>query len=52
MLSEEAAHVTTAEQFANEFETVSTATEGTDKNTAPPAALLVSEAHDAEEVIE
>jgi len=52
VLSEEAAHVTTAEQFANEFETVSTATEGTDKNTAPPAALLVSEAHDAEEVIE
>ncbi len=52
VLSEKAAHFTTAEQFAKELETVSTGTEGIEENMAPPAALLVPEAHDADEVIE
>ena len=52
VLSEEAAQFTTVEQFEKELETTSTATEGIEENTAPPAALLVPEAHDAEEVIE
>ena len=52
VLSEKAAHFTTAEQFVKELETVSKATEGAEEKTAPPAALLVPEAHDAEEVIE
>ena len=48
----EAAHFTTDEQFEKELETTSTATEGAEEKMAPPAALLVPEAHDAEEVIE
>ena len=52
VLSEEAAHVETVEQFEKELETTPRKTEGIEENTAPPAALLVPEAHDAEEVIE
>ena len=51
MLDEEVAQFVTAEAFENIFETMSTSTEGTEQNTAPPAALLAPEAHDAEDVI-
>ena len=52
MLDEEVAQFATAEPFENKFEKMSTSTEGTEQNTAPPAALLEPEAHDAEEAIE
>ena len=51
MLDEEVAQFATAEAFEKLFEKMSTSTEGTEQNTAPPAALLAPEAHDAEEVM-
>ena len=50
VLDEDAAQFTAAEEFENELEEMLTAADGTKQNTAPPAALLVPEAHDTEEV--
>ena len=51
MLNDEVAQFATAEAFEKMVENMSTSTEGNEQNTAPPAALLVPEAHDVEEVI-
>ena len=50
MLEEEAAQVEIVLEFENESNDSETSTEGTNKNKAPPAALLLLGAHDTEEV--
>ena len=50
MLDEEVAQFATAEAFENMVEKIPMSTEGIKQNTAPPAALLMPEAHDVEEV--
>ena len=50
MLDDDAAQFTAAEEFENELEEMLTAADGTKQNTAPPAALLVPEAHDTDDV--
>ncbi len=52
MLDKEDAQVVDAVAFAKVLENKSTAREGTRANTAPPAALLAPEAHDADAVVE
>ena len=52
VLDENAAHCTAALEFEKELEKKSTTREGTRANTAPPAALLAPEAHDADEVLD
>ena len=52
VLDENAAHCTAALEFEKELEKIYTAREGTRANTAPPAALLAPEAHDADEVVD
>ena len=50
MLDEEVAQFATAEAFEKIVEKMPMSTEGIKQNTAPPAALLMPEAHDVEEV--
>ena len=52
VLDENAAHCTAVLEFEKELEKMSIEREGTRANTAPPAALLAPEAHDADEVVE
>ena len=52
VLDKTAAQSTTADEFEKSLEKMPTATEGTEENTAPPAALLAPGAHDAEDVTE
>ena len=52
VLDENAAHCTVALELEKELENKSTTSEGTKKNTAPPAALLAPEAHVSEEVVD
>ena len=52
VLDENAAHCTAVLEFEKELEKKSTEREGTRANTAPPAALLAPEAHDADAVLE
>jgi hypothetical protein len=52
VLDENAAHCTTALELEMELEKKSTTREGTNKNTAPPAALLEPEAHIKEEDVD
>ena len=51
VLDEDAAQVEIVLEFENESNDSETSTEGTNKNKAPPAALLLLGAHDTEEVI-
>ena len=50
MLNKKAAQVEIVLEFENESNDSETSTEGTNKNKAPPAALLLLGAHDTEEV--
>ncbi len=50
MLDEEVAQFATTEAFEKMVEKMPISTEGIKQNTAPPAALLMPEAHDVEEV--
>ena len=52
VLDENAEHCTAVLEFEKELEKIYTAREGTRANTAPPAALLEPEAHDADEVVD
>ena len=52
VLDKTAAQSTTADEFKKSLEKMPTATEGTEENTAPPAALLAPGAHDTEDVTE
>ena len=52
VLDEEAPQVVVAVAFEKKLAIKSTAREGTRANTAPPAALLAPEAHDADEVVD
>ena len=52
VLNEEAPQVVVAVAFEKRLAIKSTAREGTRANTAPPAALLAPEAHDADEVVD
>ncbi len=52
VLDENAAHCTAAVEFETKLDLKSTAREGTNKNTAPPAALLAPDVQDSEEVVD
>ena len=52
VVNEEAPQVVVTVAFEKRLAIKTTAREGTRANTAPPAALLAPEAHDADEVVE
>ena len=52
VVNEEAPQLVVTVAFEKRLVTKLTASEGTRANTAPPAALLAPEAHDADEVVD